>query len=201
MPALIETNWQNRRISLVPLSGEDWEYACLSMWLSNPQVLEFYEGRDKPVSLEAARRMFDPQANRDEGCTPCFWLLDEQPVGYLQFYRLESEEQREYGLAGIVYGMDQFIGAVEWWGRGLGTALVRMTLDYCFDTLPVEWMVLDPHVRNLRAIRCYEHCGFQKLRLVEKHELHEGVWEDCWLMGVDDVSFRRLDESGMAKTE
>ena len=43
-------------------------------------------------------------------------------------------------------------------------------------------MVLDPHVDNERAIRCYEACGFHKVKKLPKHELHDGVWVDCWLM-------------------
>lgn len=35
---------------------------------------------------------------------------------------------------------------------------------------------------DLRAIRCYEACGFRKVKRLPAHELHEGQWKDCWLM-------------------
>ena len=43
-------------------------------------------------------------------------------------------------------------------------------------------VILDPHANNPRALRCYEACGFRKVKFLPQHELHEGVWEDCWLM-------------------
>ena len=38
----------------------------------------------------------------------------------------------------------------------------------------------DPQAWNERAIRCYEKCGFKKVKLLPKHELHEGEYRDCW---------------------
>jgi aminoglycoside 6'-N-acetyltransferase len=38
---------------------------------------------------------------------------------------------------------------------------------------------------NRRAARCYEKAGFRKVRILPKHELHECVWRDSWLMVVE----------------
>ncbi|MEH1834506.1 MAG: GNAT family protein [Nostoc sp.] len=38
---------------------------------------------------------------------------------------------------------------------------------------------------NPRAIRCYEKCGFVKVKLLPAHELHEGEYSDCWLTAID----------------
>jgi len=39
-------------------------------------------------------------------------------------------------------------------------------------------VVLDPHVTKPRAIRCYEKWGFRKVKLLPRHELHEGERRD-----------------------
>ena len=48
-------------------------------------------------------------------------------------------------------------------------------------------VILDPHIGNVRAIRCYEKCGFRKVKLLSLHELHEGEYRDSWLMEATDT--------------
>ena len=57
-----------------------------------------------------------------------------------------------------------------------------MVLEYLTGTEGARSVILDPHADNPRALRCYEACGFRKLKLLEKHEMHEGERRDCWLM-------------------
>jgi len=40
-------------------------------------------------------------------------------------------------------------------------------------------------VKNFRAIRCYEKCGFVKVKLLSGHDFHEGKYQDCWLMAIN----------------
>lgn len=56
-------------------------------------------------------------------------------------------------------------------------------LEYLFDVKEARQVLIDPQVSNTRAIRCYEKCGFRKIKLLPRNELHEGEWRDCWLMG------------------
>ena len=46
-----------------------------------------------------------------------------------------------------------------------------------------------PKVNNERAIKCYEKCGFTKVKVLKEHELHEGVLEDCWMM-----EYKRIED-------
>ncbi len=41
---------------------------------------------------------------------------------------------------------------------------------------------MDPQCRNARAIACYEKCGFKKIRILPRHEMHEGEMRDCQLV-------------------
>ena len=82
----------------------------------------------------------------------------------------------------VVYGTDQFIGEAEYWNKGIGTQLMQSMLAYLINEKQARKVVMDPQSWNLRAIFCYEKCGFQKIKLLEKHEQHEGQMRDCWLM-------------------
>lgn len=78
--------------------------------------------------------------------------------------------------------MDQFIGEPTYWNRGIGTELVQVAITYITEELGAEAIAMDPRVSNERAMRCYEKCGFQKIKRLTKHELHEGKLEDCWMI-------------------
>ena len=78
-----------------------------------------------------------------------------------------------------------FIGEPEHWDRGLGNRALSMLLGYLFGSLEALKVVIDPHVNNPRAVRCYEKAGFQRVKVLHGHELHEGQTRDAWLMEID----------------
>lgn len=159
------------------------DYTRMAQWLTDPRVLAFYEGRDNPYPLEKVIAKYAPRVLAADGVTPCIMEYECQPVGYLQFYAADASEY-DFFEHGKIYALDLFIGEPDAWGKGLGTQFLRLLLRYLVEQRGADWVILDPHVDNLRAIRAYEKCGFYKLKLLPKHELHEGQMVDCWLMGV-----------------
>jgi aminoglycoside 6'-N-acetyltransferase len=82
----------------------------------------------------------------------------------------------------LIYGIDQFIGEPQYWNKGIGTRLVTGMVQYLLEEKGATIVIMDPQVRNTRAIQCYEKCGFEKVKFLPEHELHEGVMRDCWLL-------------------
>ena len=154
----------------------------ISKWLTDPEVLQCYEGRDNPQSVEKVLDHFINNPNSNE--KRCLVELNEIPIGYIQMYPVDSEWKALYGYeeSQNVWGMDQFIGEPLFWGKGIGTNLVQAAITYIIESLGAEAIVMDPRVNNERAISCYEKCGFKKVKILKKHELHEGKLEDCWMM-------------------
>lgn len=173
---------------------QDSDAVYLLRWLNDPRVLEFYEGRDRPFTPEMIREHF----YEDPGCRRCLVEYQGRPAGYVQYYLLEEDGFSEYGLPpekGSVYGMDQFIGEPELWGKGIGRAFIGLMLRYLTGELGAAAVVLDPHTDNLRAVRCYEACGFRKRKLLPGHELHEGKKRDCWLMEYRPRALKNLEKA------
>jgi len=159
----------------------------LSKWLSDPDVLQYYEGRDKPFNEEKVRSVF---LNKDEAVQMCIVSFNEQEIGYIQFYKLDDESKKEYGYENsteTLFGMDQFIGEIDFWNRGIGRLLVSSTVDYLVNHLKADKVVMDPQTWNSRAISCYEKCGFKRVKLLPKHEWHEGEYRDCYVMEYDAI--------------
>ncbi|WP_440604138.1 GNAT family N-acetyltransferase [Bacillus sp. GB_SG_008] len=172
--------FQQGELSIRYITEDDVQ--TLSNWLSNPEVLRFYEGRDKPQSVEQVRERYISSSEDKE--KKCIVEYKDRAIGYVQIYPLDAEWKALYGYGKKenVWGMDQFIGETAYWNRGIGTELVQAVITYISNKLGAVAIAMDPRVRNERAIRCYEKCGFQKVKLLKKHELHEGVLEDCWMM-------------------
>ncbi|MBI2885934.1 MAG: GNAT family N-acetyltransferase [Chloroflexi bacterium] len=154
----------------------------LARWLSDPRVLEFYEGRDRPHTLESVRDKYMPR--QGDPITACLVERYGRPLGYIQYYVPTAQQQEEYGYSSgqRVFGIDLYIGEPEWWNQGIGTALVRAMAEHLAATRGAQVVVLDPRTENGRAIRCYEKAGFRRVKLLPRHELHEGALRDCWLM-------------------
>lgn len=167
-----------RRLEDVPA-----DVSLLARWLSDPRVLEFYEGRDNPHDERKVRDVFYG-GKADSTEVPCIFEWEGQPVGYVQFYPVDTEGEAYYdcGPGPLTYGVDLFIGEPEYWGRGIGTALLRLVIAYLVDECGAGRVVIDPVVTNVRAIRSYEKCGFRKVKVLPRHEFAEGKWTDNWLM-------------------
>jgi len=161
----------------------DNDYPFLLKWLTDERVLEFYEGRDKKYTLEAIKKHFS-----EEWEDEVFRVIIEyqgKPIGYGQIYKMYDELYDDYHYPRsneVVYGMDQFIGEPNFWGKGIGTKYTKMVFDFLKRERSVDAVILDPHQDNVRAIRMYQKAGFRIIEDLPEHELHEGKKEDCYLM-------------------
>lgn len=173
--------YQNYAIGFKKLELEDAE--MLVKWLSDPTVLEYYEGRDRPHDLALVMEHFYEDA--DEEMMRCIVQYEGINIGYIQFYAIGEDEKDEYGyneFQGTIYGMDQFIGEPEYWNRGVGSQMIQAAVEYLFEQRGIDKIVMDPQAWNARALRVYEKNGFVRSKYLEKHEWHEGEYRDCWII-------------------
>lgn len=166
-------------VALRPL--EEADAPLLLRWLTDRRVLEYWEG---PSAVFTPQRIKEHYFEGEWNASRCIIQYEGKDVGYVQAYQLDEEMCEEYhyphpGL--LAFGIDQFIGEPGLWGKGIGRRFLRLLLGF-LEKQGAQAVVLDPHTDNTRAIRCYEACGFKKLALLPRHELHDGVLVDCWLM-------------------
>ncbi|MFN6480737.1 GNAT family N-acetyltransferase [Nostoc sp. DedQUE07] len=172
------------------MQDEMYDYELMAKWLTNAKVLEFYEGRDNFFPLERIIETYKPMVRGDEAVIPCLLYYQNIPIGYLQYCTLNNLSETDRQLYHLdqtdrVYAIDLFIGETDYWNKGIGTKMLSVFINYLFEQCQAQKIVIDPHVDNYRAIRCYEKCGFVKVKLLPTHELHEGEYSDCWLMAIE----------------
>ena len=85
-----------------------------------------------------------------------------------------------HGVAWVGLG----IGEREFWGKGCGTDMMKLCLQYAFTELYVARVSLGLHEYNPRALRSYEKCGFRLEGRTRKDILREGRRTDTLWMGI-----------------
>jgi RimJ/RimL family protein N-acetyltransferase len=56
-----------------------------------------------------------------------------------------------------------FIGNKNYWGKGYGSEAIKLLLDFAFNLLNLNSVLLRVHSFNKRALKCYEKCGFKEI--------------------------------------
>lgn len=111
--------------------------------LSDEEIYNKYEKRLKEGFID----MFIIKKNKIE-------------IGYIQTYYLENTSK--FKIHGVAKGIDLFIGDENFIGQGIGPATLKVLIkEYILTNNEVEYICIDPELRNTSAIRAYEKVGFQ----------------------------------------
>lgn len=75
-----------------------------------------------------------------------------------------------------------FIGDKQHWNRGYGREALRLALDYAFNLLNLNSVMLGVLAFNVRAIRCYKQVGFKEIgRVRERRIIGEERYDVIWM--------------------
>jgi aminoglycoside 2''-phosphotransferase len=161
----------------------DNDFTYMFKWLTDDRVLEFYGGRDKKYTYETLKEHYSE--DWVDEVIRVIIEYNDTPIGYGQIYKMYDDLYDDYHYprsSEVVYGMDQFIGEVHYWNKGIGARYTKMIFEFLRKERNADAIILDPHKNNLRAIKMYQKAGFRIIEDLPKHELHEGKKEDCYLM-------------------
>lgn len=166
------------------------DYGIMAKWLSNPNVLQYYEGRDKVFDLDKVMKKFGPRVRGESVVNSCIVEYNKKKIGYIQYYKIDSNE---YDVSDKIhmekysapYGIDLFIGNTDYWNKGIGTQLVKAIIKYLFQNEKADVIFIDPQTWNKRAIKCYEKSGFKPITIIEKREFYEGEYKDNLIMCIN----------------
>lgn len=146
----------------------DNNYDLMAKWLSTKEVLEFYGDINSPFTIEQVREKYEPRVHGEIPVFPFIVELDGSPIGFMQYYKLQEEEQQKLGYLNnqMIFGIDQFIGIPKLFNKGFGTIMVRKFIELIMNITDADLIIVDPEISNERAIRCYEKCGFSKVKKI-----------------------------------
>ena len=82
------------------------------------------------------------------------------------------------------------IGEKEYWGQGYGQEAVKLLVDYGFNLLNLNSIMLGAFEFNARALRCYERAGFKVIGRRRQARIIGGRKYDAVLMDILAEEFR-----------
>lgn len=146
------------------------DLGMMTKWLNTQEVLEFFGNPAASPSAKEIKVKYAPRIDGTVAVEPYIVETEGKPFAFMQCYRLTDEDYKSYGysIEETIYGIDQFIGEPELFGKGYGTRMVTEFACFIFNEKRADAIVLDPELTNPRAIRCYEKCGFRKVKKIEE---------------------------------
>ena len=176
---------KEKQYQIRPLEKNDAEE--LLTWLTNEEVLERYDGRDCAYTASSIQKRY----YNKENISRYILVKGKEKIGYLQYYPLAKTELTKYhfGIESTVYGIDYFIGVPKYFKKSIQEQYLRMICTYLLDH-DVDLLVADPLISNRIDIESYEACGFEVYRTLPHHRLHEGKYQDCYLMKCEKVKLK-----------
>ena len=157
-------------IGFRPLTRAD--LPLLSTWLDAPHVARWWPRDD--TSLAALDTYYGPAIDGADPTRLFLVLADAVPVGFCETYLHVDHPawDRAIGLPNVA-GIDYLIGAPEWCGKGLGTAVIGALSELVFGLYPTTAGIASvPQAENTASRRVLEKNGFRlvDVRMVESDD-------------------------------
>jgi len=87
----------------------------------------------------------------------------DTPIGFLQYYETDIAPQGDWADEPIgTVGIDYLIGNKEYLGKGYGSKIVRLLVDFIKSKSEYDYIVADPIIENLSSIKVLENNGFRQ---------------------------------------
>ncbi len=132
-------------------------------WLRRSHVSEFWS---EPINDDQIRKKYS-ETIESKVVFPFIIHVDEKPVGYIQAYLAAQVGDGWWpDETEGTYGMDLYIGELDYFGKGYGSGIIQKFLEYFQSKHEVRKWIIDVSPKNLRAIRCYEKVGFRFIKEV-----------------------------------
>ncbi len=165
----VHTFIEGELIDLLPLNSKHVD--LYSKWENDPKVRK-YARTEIPITVEESKKYLelDKGRTRTRIMFEIWHKKDKKPIGFCEF----DEIYWSYRIAHIGY----LIGEIEYWGKGIGTELVKLLLEYGFKELNLHKIVVDVVVPNVSSIRCLEKNGFKLEGTLQKEMYIDGKYYD-----------------------
>lgn len=152
-------------ITYRPLARAD--FGLLATWLAEPLVARWWHHDPAPAAVE---RDFGPSVDGREPAEVCIAVLDDQPFGLIQRYRIEhypeylEEIARVWPVPAGALSIDYLIGEPRFRGQRLGS---RMIANFVELGRPhhrdANDVVVPVSARNRASWRTLECAGFSRV--------------------------------------
>jgi RimJ/RimL family protein N-acetyltransferase len=146
-------------------------------WFNTPQAIDGLVEYRESFDDEDARRWVERAMDRSGRDRKWAVALSDrpEPVGFTALYGLHGQTAPELGI---------LIGDPEVWGRGVGTAAQRLTIERAFHEFGAHRVVELILTENARARYVVERLGFELEGVMSGHVLRRDRLLDVAIYGL-----------------
>ena len=164
------------KIILRPIKKEDLIF--FNTWRNNIEIKQQALLHPFPVTSEMDESWYNNIANDTSNKSIFFTIINdnESVVGYTFLSNINWINRNCY--FGIIIGDEQHRG------KGIGKEVLKLIIDYVFNTLNLHKITLEVVVDNKSAITLYEKMGFVKEGILKEHVFIANKFSDLIIMSI-----------------
>ncbi|MFN0070668.1 MAG: GNAT family N-acetyltransferase [Chloroflexota bacterium] len=127
-----------------------------SRWMNDFEVTRTLAVGWLAMTMEREVEWYEHASRASNQVTFTIYALPElRPIGNAGLTEIDDRHgTAEFGI---------LIGEKDYWGRGIGTEVTRLVLDYAFHGLGLNNVMLRVYATNEAGIRAYSRAGFRTI--------------------------------------
>ncbi len=165
------------RIYLSPRNSDDVEK--FTEWLNDFQVTDYTQRSANVMTLQAESEYLNN--SKEEYAMVIVTKDEDKMIGTVSIEQINFINRT--GTLGI------FIGDKDYRDKGYGTEAIKLILEYAFQYINLNNVMLTVMSYNDRAKRCYEKCGFKEFGRRHQSVYMDGKYYDTIYMEVLKENF------------
>lgn len=168
------------RLYLSPINVEDVE--IYTKWMNDLNVVKYIRQNTNIISLIGEKEYLE-NASKEKYNFAMVLKENDELIGNISLAHInEVNRTAELGI---------FIGEEKNMSKGYGTEAIKLLLDYGFNQLNLNNIMLKLLSFNSRAYKCYEKAGFRKFGIWKQSIYFNGKYYDEIFMNVLKKDFNK----------
>lgn len=153
-------------------------------WINDPDVTRYMFMGDRPAVMERLLEAWEAEVKRQTDIV--FAIVHKKTkkvIGSTGLYSINSiSRHAEFRV---------IIGETAYRGKGIGTEVTKLIINYAFDKLNLNKVWLGGNADNIGAIKSYEKSGFVKEGVLRQEIYRNGRYYDAVRMSILREEFKK----------
>ena len=169
-----------KSIYLSPFSEDD--YISFTEWINDYETSKYLDQYSKIFTLEDEKDFVERARKDDKVYLSIVKLSNDELIGNISLMNIDHINKT--ATLGIM------IGKNDEREKGYGTEAINLLLDYAFNHLNLNNIMLEVLDTNERAKKCYLKCCFRELGVRKQSHYLEGIYHDSIYMQILKEDFK-----------
>lgn len=163
-------------ITLMPLKPEEYDY--FFKWFKDKEAIRYSLGRWQKKHSRLQIKQWLEETIKDPSVVNfgIVEILTNTLIGYAGISGIsKTSNSGEYFI---------FIGDKECWGRGYGTEVTKLVVDYGFKKLKLHRISLTVSEPNIGGLKAYTRAGFKEEGVLRDAAFRDGEYHNKIVMSI-----------------